>query len=56
MTEKKVDVKIGTKIEKLWTDVKREAEQLIQQSENNLIIQRELLALAERKIKEEKNV
>ena len=47
-------VKIGTKKEKLWTDVAHEAKVLIEQSENNLIIQKEMLKLAEQKIEEEK--
>jgi len=50
----KFDVKIGTKKEKLWTDVAREAENLIHQSEQNLIIQKEILKLAEKKIAAEK--
>ena len=47
-------VKIGTKEEVLWTNVKKEAEALIEQSENNLVIQREMLKLATKKIAEEK--
>lgn len=47
------DVKIGTKTEALWTKVRDEAKHLIEQSEQNLIIQKEMRALAERKIKEE---
>lgn len=50
---KNLGVKIGTKAEKLWGDVAKEAKVLIEQSENNLVIQKELLELAERKIKEE---
>ena len=49
----KIDVKIGSKAEAIWTKVRDEAKQLIEQSENNLIIQRELLKLAESKIAEE---
>jgi len=50
---KDLKVKIGTPLEALWTNVKREADLLIKQSEDNLIIQRELSKLAESKIKEE---
>lgn len=49
----KIDVKIGTRKEKIWSQVKKEAEQLIRQSEDNLIIQKEMLALAKQKIDEE---
>lgn len=48
-------IKIGTKDEVLWTSVKKEAEMLIIQSENNLKIQREILKLADRKIQEEQS-
>jgi|TARA_Y100000310_G_C20551178_1_gene748160 hypothetical protein len=50
---KNLGVKIGTKVEKLWGDVAKEAKILIEQSENNLVIQKELLSLAERRIEEE---
>ena len=58
MTEEKAelkpeDVKVGTKEEALWDRVKSEAKALIIQRENELIIQKAILALAERKIKEE---
>jgi len=42
-----------SKGEALWQRVKREAEGLIAQSEENLVIQREMLKLANAKIKEE---
>lgn len=51
---KDLGVKIGTKKETLWTKVKKESEILIEQSEGNLIIQKEMLKLAESKIEEEK--
>ena len=44
-------VKIGSPLEALWTKVKKEAEMLIKQSEDNLIIQKEMLKLAEEQIK-----
>ena len=46
-------IKMGTKVEQLWTNVKREAEGLIEQSENNLIIQKEMLLLAKVMIRKE---
>jgi len=49
-------IKIGTKIESLWTNVAKEARILIEGSENNLIIQKEVLKLAEAKIAEEQKV
>ena len=52
---KDLGIKIGTKEEVLWTKVKKEAEVLIQQSEDNLIIQQAILELAESKIKEEED-
>lgn len=51
---KELGVKIGSPLEKLWTTVKEEAEELIMQSKNNLIIQEEVLKLAIKKIKEVK--
>ena len=53
--KKDLDIKIGTKKESLWTNVKKESEILIEQSENNLIIQREILKLAENLIDQEKS-
>ena len=50
MSEEKIDAKIGTPAEALWTKVKKEAEILIEQSENSLIIQKEVLKLAKEKI------
>jgi len=46
-------IKIGTKEEALWTKVKAESEGLIKQSEDNLLIQKAILNLAEEKIKAE---
>ncbi len=54
-TPKDLGVKIGSKKEVLWTRVKKEAEALIEQSENNLIIQKEMRMLAIDKIAEEKD-
>ena len=49
-----INAEIGTKNEALWTKVKKEASVLIEQSEDNLKIQKEILLLANRKIAEEK--
>lgn len=45
-----LDVKIGTKEEALWTVVKKEAEELIRNHENSLIVQKALLKLAQEMI------
>jgi len=52
------DKKLGLKIaenrtEALWERVRRESIILINQSEDNLIIQKEMLKLAEKMLKEE---
>tara|TARA_Y100000310_G_scaffold295942_1_gene327756 strand:+ start:1473 stop:1655 length:183 start_codon:yes stop_codon:yes gene_type:complete len=47
-------LKMGSRKEVIWTKIKKEAEILIEQSEENLIIQKELLNLAKTKIAEEK--
>lgn len=55
MTKKKnekIDVKIGTPEEALWSRVRDEATEMIKQRKNELIIQNEILELAEKKIKE----
>ena len=51
---KDLGIKMGTKEEALWKRVKKEAEVLIEQSEDNLIIQKEILTLADKRIVEEK--
>lgn len=45
---------MGSKLEVLWTKVKKEAEILIEQSEESLVIQKEMLKLADDKIANEK--
>tara|TARA_R110000751_G_scaffold128503_2_gene230512 strand:+ start:221 stop:403 length:183 start_codon:yes stop_codon:yes gene_type:complete len=52
---KDLGIKIGTKLEALWTKVKDESSSLIKQSEDNLIIQRAMLQLAEDNIKAEQS-
>ena len=51
---KDLGIKVGTKEEVVWTNVKKEAKVLIEQSENNLIIQKALLKLANEKIETSK--
>jgi len=51
---KDLGVKIGTKAHVLWKEVAEEAKALIEQGENNLIIQKAMLAMANVKIAEEK--
>jgi predicted NAD-dependent protein-ADP-ribosyltransferase YbiA (DUF1768 family) len=50
---KDLGIKIGTTTEALWQKVKKEAEVLIEQSEQNLQIQQQLLKLADKIIAEE---
>jgi predicted NAD-dependent protein-ADP-ribosyltransferase YbiA (DUF1768 family) len=50
---KDLGIKIGTATEALWQKVKKEAEVLIEQSEQNLQIQQQLLKLADKIIAEE---
>jgi len=52
--EEKLDVKIGTKTEALWTKVKKSAENAIEQLEEEKEIQLEILKSADRIIAEEK--
>lgn len=56
MTIKKNDLGlvVATKEEALWINVKKEAEMLIQNSKDNLLIQTAILELANAKIKETK--
>ena len=51
---KDLGVKIGTSDEALWTQVKKEAEVLIESHGNSIKIQGEILKIAEKKIAEEK--
>lgn len=51
---KKEDIKVGTAMEALWTKVRDEAKMLIENHEKSLIVQKAMLELAEKKIKEEK--
>lgn len=53
---KDLGIKIGTKQQVLWENVKKESEILIQQSLDNLIIQRALSSLAAEKIKIEQEI
>ena len=51
---KDLGVKIGTPLEALWTEVKRQTEIVMKEAENTLIIQKEMLKVAENKILLEK--
>lgn len=52
--DKTIGLKVGSPLETLWTTVKKEAEALIEQSNNSLIIQKEVLKIAIKKIQENK--
>lgn len=47
-------VKIGSKEQVIWTDVLKEAILLVEQGERNLVIQRGIIDLANKKIAVEK--
>ena len=49
----KIDVKIGSVEEELWTRVRDEAKMLIKNHEQSLIVQKAMLDLAIQKISEE---
>lgn len=49
-----MDVKIGTKAESLWTAVLKNAKEVLRQAEEQEIIQKEIIKLAEAKIAQEK--
>ena len=51
---KDLGIKIGTKTQALWIQIKKEAEILIEQSKNNLIVQRALCRVADEEIEAEK--
>jgi len=46
-------IKMGTKEEVLWTEVKKNCQVAIENLDKELIINKELLKIAERRIKEE---
>ena len=52
--KKDLGIKIGTQDQVLWTKVAKEAEILIEQSEQNIIIQKAIFRMAEKKIAAEK--
>lgn len=54
MKTEDLGVKIGTKVEVFWTDLKGKCEQAIFNAEQTMIADKELLKLAEKKIEEEK--
>lgn len=47
---KDLGIKIGTREESIWVRVRDESKELIKQSEDNLIIQKALLKLADENI------
>jgi len=47
---KDLGIKIGTPLEVLWTNVKKQTETMITKIENDLIINKELLKVAKDKI------
>ena len=51
---KDLGVKVGTPLEALWTEVKRQTEILLKEAENTILIQKEMLKVAEDKILLEK--
>ena len=51
---KDLGVKIGTPLEALWTKVKFESELLIKESENTIVIHKEIIKIAKDKILLEK--
>ena len=53
---KNLDIKIGSPLEVLWTNVKKNIESTIKQTENELIINRAMLELAKAKIGEEQEI
>ena len=57
MTSKeKLDVKIGSKEEAFWTSVEKKCKQNIIDSKREIIIQQEILELAQNKIEIEKSI
>ena len=48
--DKELGLKVASPEEAIWTNVKEEAEALIKQSENNLIVQKALKQLASEKL------
>lgn len=47
---KDLGVKIGTPLQALWIEVKRQTEIMIKEAENTIIIQKEMLKVAKDKI------
>jgi len=47
---KDLGVKIGTPLEVLWTNVKKQTESIMEKIENDLIINKELLKIAKEKV------
>ena len=50
---KNLGIKIGTKTEALWNNVLNSSKQAVEQAEQTIQIQKEIIVLAGRKVKEE---
>ena len=55
MSDEKIDVKIGSPEEVFWDGVKKKCNEMVEQCEHEIEIQKHILKLAEKKIKEESN-
>lgn len=55
VTEEKKDlgIKVGTKEQKIWTELKKKTEVMIDEMEKALLVNKEILALCNDKIKKE---
>jgi len=53
MSNEKLDVKIGTKEEALWTQIKNESEKIIMANKAEILIREMMLKLCEEQIAEE---
>ena len=51
--EMDLGIKVGTKEEKFWTDLKEKAEEIIKQSKYEITIQEHIVKLCDDKIKSE---
>ena len=54
--KQEIDFKIGTKKESLWTNVRDKIKQSIEQAEIELMINKEILAFAEKQIVKSKDL
>lgn len=54
MDKPDIEFTLGSKEEQFWTDIKKRSEDMIDQAKHEIIIQEQILALAESKIAVEK--